>query len=288
MKSVPWLFEHPSAGTKNVLSETVALYSHIWNRIAPPASEDPVHIDGVEEALGEPVVQGTTGLDAGSGCGSDTFAMASRYPSVEIISVDISEGVYATRRATEGLPNVHVVRGSVLELPLKSDICDFAYSFGVLHHTPNPLKGLQEIARALKARGCVSLYLYEDHSDNPWKAIPLKAVAMLRALTVKLDTHVLSGLCYLLSPLAVLFFSVPARILQQFEKTKILADKMPFNFGTSLFSVHADLLDRFGAPIEVRYSRQGVIDLLRQGGLTDVQTTKLDATAGWVARGVKQ
>lgn len=288
VESVPWLFEDATLGTSGQGPATVEVYSHLWTQLTPTTDPGPNHLEPMEEALAGTIVCGALGLDAGSGCGADTVAMARRHPDVEIVSLDLSEGVYQTSLRSAGLPNVHVVRASVLAIPVASEMFDFAYSFGVLHHTSDPERGMEEIARVLKPDGRVSLYLYEDHEDNPWKRIPLKLVSALRRLTTRLPTTMLSGLCYLLSPLAVLFFSVPARILQRFEKTKILADKMPFNFGTSLFSVHADLLDRFGAPIEVRYSRQGVIDLLRQGGLADVQTTKLDTTAGWVARGVKQ
>lgn len=287
MDSVPWLLDHVLAPVAHTVSDTIALYSHLWTRVESDSHQGPIHVEGVEEALGEPVVRGRLGLDAGSGRGADTLAMASRHPSVEVISVDISEGVYATRRATENFPNVHVIRGSVLELPLKSDICDFAYSFGVLHHTTDPQRGMNEIARVLKKQDRVSIYLYEDHSDNLWKAIPLKVITALRAGTVKLNTKMLSGLCYLLSPLVVLLFSIPARIMRRFERTRRLADRMPFNFGTDLFSVHGDLFDRLGAPIERRYSREGVIALLDTGGLRKIRTTKLKAAAGWVAHGVK-
>lgn len=286
VESVPWLFEPPSGSSGNALSGTVALYSHLWTATPPPASDEPPHVDGVEEALGESVVQGKLGLDAGSGSGSDTAALARRHPSVEVISLDMSEGVYATRRLTEGLPNVHVVRGSVLAVPVKSGVCDFGYSFGVLHHTTDPLQGLKEIVRALKAGGRMSLYLYEDHADNPWKALPLKAVTALRQVTTCLNAWVLSGLCYLLSPFVVLTFSIPAWIMRRFGSTRALAEQMPFNFGTSLFSVHADLMDRFGAPIEVRYSREGVTELLDACRLTDIRVTKLKASAGWVASGI--
>lgn len=287
VESVPWLFEYPTAGAKTALSDTVTVYNYVWNRIAPATSQEPVHIDGVEEALGEPVVQGVIGLDAGSGCGSDTATMAGRHPAVEVISLDMSEGVYATKHRTKGLPNVHIVRGSVLALPLRSSMCDFGYAFGVLHHTPDPSRGLQEIVRVLKPGGRVTLYLYEDHAGNPWKAIPLKVVTALRRLTTHLNTWVLSGLCYLLSPVMIVAFSIPARIMRRFGPTRAIAEQMPFNFGTTSFSVHADLLDRFGAPIEVRYSREGVVALLEVGGLRKIQTCRLKTAAGWVARGSK-
>lgn len=74
----------------------------------------------VEGTLGEPVVHGAIGLEAGSGNGRDTCFLGRRHPATELISLDMSEGVYQTRRRTSGLPNIHVVRASVLALPVKS------------------------------------------------------------------------------------------------------------------------------------------------------------------------
>lgn len=284
---MPWLFEPDAGHSGPVLSETVSLYSHVWSAVAGTEPQGPPHVEGIEEALGESVVQGTLGLDAGSGCGGDTETMARRHPSVEIVSLDMSEGVYETRRRTAALPNVHVVRGSVLSVPLRSGLCDFGYSFGVLHHTTDPPRGLREIVRVLKPGGPLSLYLYEDHGGNPWKALPLRAVSALRRVTTKLPPLVLSCLCYALSPVVVLVFSVPARIMARFGPTRALAERMPFNFGTGPFSVHADLMDRLGAPIEVRYSREGFASLMRDGGLGALRVTQLARSAGWVGRGVK-
>lgn len=285
--AVPWLFELFVGPTGSQVSDTVSLYSHVWNKIAGAASEGSAHVYGVEAALEESVVQGPIGLDAGSGYGLDTATMARRDPSVEIISLDLSEGVYATRQATEGMPNVHVIRGSVLRLPLKSAVCHFVYSFGVLHHTPDPPRGLRELVRVLKGRGALSLYLYEDHADNMWKALPLRLVNVVRRITTRLSPSALSLVCYALSPLIVLMFSLPAKLMQQFGPTRAWAEKMPFNFGTAPFSIHSDLMDRFGAPVEFRYSRGGIIALLEACGLVVGRTTKMKTAAGWVARSIK-
>lgn len=285
VNAVPWLFDEVAQGSDCRLSDTASLYSHLWSREADsPAS---AHINGVEASLGEPIVKGRIGLDAGSGSGTDTAVMATRYPSVEVISLDISEGVYATRRRTEHLPNVHVVRGSVLAIPIQAETCDFGYSFGVLHHTADPKRGLTEITRVLKPGGRVVLYLYDDHAGNPWKAIPLKAVTILRRFTVRLNPRILSVFCYILSPFIVLAFSVPAHLMRRFRRTRALAEQIPFNFGTGPFSVHGDLLDRFGAPVELRYSREGLLDLLRGCRLRDLTVTKMATVAGWVARATK-
>ncbi len=286
VQSVPWLLDQALEESDRLLADTARLYSHLWSQ-ASPGTLTRTHLHNVEEALGEPVVQGKIGLDAGSGSGKDTAMMARRHPSVEVISLEVSEGVYETRRRTEGLPNVHVVRASVLALPLRSGVCDFGYSFGVLHHTSDPRRGLQEIVRVLKTGGRASLYLYEDHADNLFKAIPLKLVAALRRVTTRLNTRVLSGLCYFFSPFVVIAFSIPAKIMFRYRATCHLAERMPFNFGTSLFSVHGDLMDRFGAPIEFRFSQARLLALLRACDLTGLRTTKMKDTAGWVASGKK-
>nr|MBI3612084.1 class I SAM-dependent methyltransferase [Nitrospirota bacterium] len=287
VESVPWLFSTPDGKSGDILEKTVEVYSHIWTHLGSPDTGGPAHVEDVEEALGDKVTQGTIGLEAGSGNGADTGVLAKRHPEIEIISLDMSEGVYRTLRRTIGLPNVHVVRASVLALPVKSALCDFGYSFGVLHHTADPQAGLHEIVRVLKPGGRVSLYLYEDHADNPWKAVPLKLVAAIRHVTTKLNAKVLSALCYALSPFIVLVFSVPARVFRCFEATRPLAENMPFNFGTSLFSVHGDLLDRFGAPVEVRYSRESVRAFMEACRLTQLRLTKIRTLAGWVVSGVR-
>lgn len=146
---------------------------------------------------------------------------------------------------------------------------------------------MSEIARTLKAGGLTVLYLYEDHAENPWKAFPMRLVNALRRVTTRMNTKFLSGLCFLLSPVVVVGFSVPAKIMGYFHRTRSLAEKMPFNFGTSLFSVHGDLVDRFGAPIEVRYNRDSLTALLKACDLVDIRITKFRVAAGWVARGVK-
>ncbi|TAJ22917.1 MAG: methyltransferase domain-containing protein, partial [Nitrospirae bacterium] len=217
--SIPWLVDEALEQSDRRLSGTVALYSHLWTDFAPAALSGKTHLDEVEGTLGESVVQGRIGLDAGSGSGEDTLAMASRHPCTEIVSLDISKGVYEIRRRTAELPNVHVVRASVLSIPLKPNLCDFVYSFGVLHHTTNPKRGLQEIVRVLKAGGPTFLYLYEDHEDNPWKAFPLKLVTALRQVTTRMNPKLLSAACYVLSPFVVLVFSLPAKLLGKFRWT---------------------------------------------------------------------
>lgn len=270
------------------IKKTSSAFGFLWKRIDAKVPSHWQHFDEMQEVIPEPIAKGRCGIDIGSGPGYDTYIMASSNPSVKIISLEISDGIYKTKKLVSGLSNVYLTRASALELPLKSDSLDFAYSFGVLHHTPSPNKCVSEIARIIKKGSPAFLYLYEDHSENLIKYLAVKIMAILRIITTRMPHNMLYIGCYLFSPVIVLFFSYPAMFFRKFKATRYLADRMPFNFGTHLFSVAGDLYDRFSAPIEYRFNRKETIELLSKNGFTNIKIDRLKTKAGWVVWGYKR
>ena len=267
--------------------KTAKTYGFLWAKGTGLNPVDIWHFNGMQEVIDEPIIRGRRGIEVGSGCGFDSYIMAKSNPSVQLISMDMSDGIYKTREMTSGLGNVRTIQGSALEIPFKNNVFDFAYSFGVLHHTSNPEQGLCEIARVLKNGSPAFLYLYEDHAETPIKHFALNIVSSLRFITVKMPPAILNMLAWVASPLVFILFTVPAKILKKFKITAYMAGKMPFNFGTTPFSLRGDLYDRFGAPIEYRYSREQVFDIFTQAGFSDICVTRLKDTAGWVVWGHK-
>jgi len=266
--------------------KTGGVYGFLWKEIK---NQKPGkwHYNSMLEAVNEPIVRGKRGIDIGSGCGFDTYLMAKDNPFVNIISLELSAGVYKTRQLTSGLKNVWIIRGSALNIPLADSTLDFAYSFGVLHHTPDPEQGVREIARVIKKNAPAYLYLYEDHSENRMKYSALKLVNFIRRITTKIPSGILYTFSFLASPFLVIFFTFPSAILKRFKATQQLSGKIPFNFGTHLFSLAGDIYDRFGAPIEYRFSRQKVFELLKRNGFVNITVGRMKSVAGWVIWGRK-
>jgi ubiquinone/menaquinone biosynthesis C-methylase UbiE len=60
----------------------------------------------------------------------------------------------------QSLKNVRFEKGSVLDLPFENESFDFVYCKGVLHHTGDLNKGVEELYRVLRTNGKAFLYLY--------------------------------------------------------------------------------------------------------------------------------
>ncbi len=275
-------------GIMDSAKKTEKMYGFMWKKDKDTSPPERWHFNSVQEVVTESLVRGRRGIEVGSGCGYDTYIMAKNNPSVNIVSIDISDGVYKTRELTSKLGNVNVIRCSALDIPTKGDIFDFAYSFGVLHHVASPIKGLLEIARVLRKASPVFLYLYEDHSENIMKYIAVKIITKIRNITVKIPPAKFYVLSWIFSPFVFILFSLPSKILRCFKVTRCLADRIPFNFGTSLFSLRGDLYDRFNAPIEHRFSKRELYDIFAKCGFRDINVTRIKDRAGWVAWGYKK
>jgi len=107
--------------------------------------------------------KGKSCLDAGCGGGRYLVALA-RLGASQVTGIDISQPAVDAANArlqSRGLSNVALARlGSVLELPVADASFDYVVSSGVIHHTPNPKQGFDELTRVLKPGGKLFLSVY--------------------------------------------------------------------------------------------------------------------------------
>jgi len=94
------------------------------------------------------------------GCGSGRFVEIVRMKRGKVIGIDISAAVEAGGHNFEGDSNVLICQADLLRPPVKPESVDGAFSIGVLHHTPDPRRGFQEMEKVVKSGGWVAVSAY--------------------------------------------------------------------------------------------------------------------------------
>ena len=257
-------------------TRTARHFGYTWGlhaaTVEPPAGPEPWHLHAMQTALGAPPFSGLI-LDAGCGDGTD-LAMLALDAGCEVVGVELSSGGVATSLArTRGIPRAHVIQGDLLGLPVASNTFDGAFSYGVVHHTPDPARCVREIARVLKPGASLVFYVYEDFSDRAWYwRAALRAASAARVVTKHLPAPVLMGLCRLLSPVLYVTCTIPSRRFRW-------ASRFPHRHNAGPWDLAADLYDRAAPPIERRYSRATAEALATQAGFDVVGVAQ---ARGWM------
>ncbi len=104
-------------------------------------------------------------LEGGCGKGRHTI-LAANWGAREVVGIDLSAAVETAFQATKHLPNAHVVQADIYKLPFKKSF-DYAFSVGVLHHTPEPKKAFASLASKVKKGGVLSAWIY-GAENNEW------------------------------------------------------------------------------------------------------------------------
>lgn len=140
-------------------------------------------------------VRGKWVLDAGCGAGRFAEVVASR--DANVVALDLSSAVDATAETLSRFPNVDVVQGSLLEPPFRHAVFDFAYSIGVIQHTPDPEKGIRAVVDTVEPGGRFAFTIY---GRKPWTK--LHAKYLIRPFTTRVPEAALLRGIEMVMPIA--------------------------------------------------------------------------------------
>lgn len=243
---------------------------------APVTSPIDYHLHLMRTALNAPPLSGLI-LDAGAGEGID-LASVGLMPGCRAVGVELSDGgVRATSARISTVPRARLIQGNILSMPLRSNVFDNAYSYGVVHHTVDPQGAVREIVRTVKPGGNVLIYVYEDFGQRGvhWQ-LALKMVNAVRRPISKMSPAGIRRVCELIAPLVYVTCTLPSRYFSSAKRFPYPASQNP-----TMKSLVPDLYDRFNAPIEERYSEKGARALLEQAGCVVKSSAFIRGWAVW-------
>ncbi len=121
-------------------------------------------------------------LDAGCGTGVGTEYIAHLNPQATITGIDLSDRARATaeeRCRRSGADNVTFQTLSLYEVASLNQQFDWINCVGVLHHLPDPIRGLQSLAAVLAPGGIMHVFVYA--ALGRWEiTLTQRAIALLQ------------------------------------------------------------------------------------------------------------
>lgn len=209
------------------------------------------------------------GFDAGCGSGRWARCVAPRVGRLHCVDAS-SEAIAVAGQNLAGHPNCRLGVASIDALPFDDESMDFGYSLGVLHHMPDPERGLSRCVAKLKPGAPFLLYVYYALDNRPpwFRGIWRLAEAARRVLCrVPFRAKLIA------TTLIAMFVYFPlARTALVVERLRIDPEPLPLASyrHRSFYSMRTDALDRFGTRLEHRFRREEIAAMMRRAGLEEL------------------
>lgn len=228
--------------------------------------------------------EGAEGFDMG--CGSGRWARWVAPRVAQLHCIDPSTVIEVARRALAGFDNVHFHRASVDAgcLPPRSQ--DFGYSLGVLHHVPDTAAAIRSCVDLLKPGAPLLLYLYYAFDNRPWWYRSLWRVSDAgRRVICRLPGWAKHGMT---DAIAATVYWPLARLAALLERVDLTVDGLPLAYYRhhSFYTLRTDARDRFGTPLERRFTREEIRRMMTDAGLVDIRFSR--TAPYWCAVGRKE
>ena len=220
------------------------------------------------------------------GCGSGRWAKLIAPKVGHLTCIDPSSALNIAKHNLKELDNVSFKLGSVNDHLLNDNSQDFGYSLGVLHHVPDTSSAIKSCVAMLKSGAPFLIYLYYAFDNRSlifrliWKCSDLirKVICQMPPTIKYLVTDLLAVIIYF--PLSQF-----ARIAEYFG---LSVDSIPLSYyrNLSFYTMRTDSRDRFGTPLEKRFTKNEIFKMMQDAGLKEVQFS--EQAPYWCAVGIKK
>jgi len=259
---------------KNIDPETVSSFGDEWARFDQDALEQAelaylfetyFHIFPWKQ-----LPEAAQGFDMGCGSGRWAMLVAPRVGALSCIDPS-PKALEVARRKLAHLSNVVFLNAGVSDQPLPPNSQDFGYSLGVLHHIPDTGAALRDCVNLLKPGAPFLMYLYYRFDNRPiWYAMIWRVSDFLRRAICRLPDGTKSVITDII---AALIYLPLARLAWLGQRLGLNVDRWVLSSyrDTSFYTMRTDSRDRFGTPLEQRFTRAEINEMMQEAGLEDIR-----------------
>ncbi len=253
---------------------TVTSFGHEWARFDQAALSRAELVEIFDQYFAVFPWQelGADSVGADIGCGSGRWAALAAERVGHLHCLDASEeALSVARRTLAGKANVSFHHASVGKLPFAPASLDFCYSLGVLHHVPDTAAAIKSCAGALKPGGIFLVYLYYALDGRPWWYRWLWRLSDgIRFMVSSMPDLAKRWVTDLI---AIFVYWPLARTAALLERMGIDVRNLPLAHyrSHSFYTLRTDSRDRFGTPLEQRFSLSKIKQMMLDAGLERIE-----------------
>lgn len=273
---------------KNIDPSTVASFGDEWTRFDQNAMPEQEAKKVFEEYFAVfpwgDLPANAEGFDMG--CGSGRWARWVAPKVGRLNCIDPSDAIDVAKTNLASYENVTFHRASVDGQSLPPASQDFGYSLGVLHHVPDTQAAIRSCVDLLKPGAPLLLYLYYGFDNRPWW---FRALWRLSDGARRLISQMPSWLKHATTDLIALLVYLPlAKLSLLAERLGLNASSIPLYYyrNHGFYTMRTDARDRFGTPLEQRFTRDQIATMMDNAGLVKVRFS--EAAPYWCAVGFKE
>jgi SAM-dependent methyltransferase len=258
---------------ENIDEQTVSSFGDEWQAFHGFAEEEIEKLGDEYFDIITPTMLHSKSSVLEVGCGSGRFLKYLSGKAGSLVGVDPSHAIFAADNLLGKDDRVVLVKASANDLPFENNSFDFVYSIGVLHHIPDTFRAMQACVDKVKPGGHFFTYLYYDLDNRGLLFRSAFGLSNLVRKTVsKLPGRPKRMVCNLLAVGVYMPFVGLCRLLKAAGIKESARKKIPL-FGyenKSFYIIRNDALDRFGTPLEQRFSREEIRLMMERAGLEDI------------------
>lgn len=229
----------------------------------------------------------STAIGFDMGCGSGRWAKFVAPHVDSLICIDASDAALdVAKNNLAGHKNVQFFHATTETVPIPPESCDFGYSLGVLHHIPDTQAAMQDCVCLLKQGAPFLVYLYYKFDNRPvWYRVLWQLSDLMRKTINRLSDGIKTPVTNLL---ALTVYWPLARLSWLLERLGCNVSAIPLSTyrNLSFSTMKTDSRDRFGTPLEQRFTRNEIKKMMEDSGLEKIHFS--DKPPFWCAVGRKR